>query len=772
MTEKRKGAVLRTPWIVVVLILVGWFLFWAGFLWQYIREEALDLGTAFILALLPIAVALLGALLWRRRERWGVDLGRKLEELTDQIDAIPVARLGMYVALAAAAGLYAELLMIRLHSSFFQVFAYFKNVSLLSCFLGLGIGYARGGRRPLLAPLVLPLLALQSVALYILRYSGVAAFLQNPISEQVAFGVYQASEVSHMITVYGLLILVFTFNALCFIPLGQLVARLMARQTSSLVAYSWNLAGSLLGIVLFGVLSFLWAPPPIWILLLVLMLLAFLRRQRWSVVTLALAAIICLAILGTPLTPLTTEIYSPYQVLNLSFSRDYLPVLRVNNAYYQHIVDLRPERVAQDPDLQDAAAYYGLPYYFKPQPERVLIVGSGMGNDVAAARRAGAGEIDAVEIDPAILQLGQWLHPELPYQGGNVRAIVDDARAFIRQTDQKYDLIIYGLLDSHTLLSGMSSVRLDSYVYTVEAFREARSLLREDGFIALSFSFVRPAIGHKLYLMLQEAFDGRPPVVYQTRFNSGYTFLIGENLGPEAPPPPPGIELATATFADPSIAADPSTDDWPFFYMPVRTYPFSYVVMIVVLLAVSLLTIRELMPGAGGGGFSAVCFFLGAGFMLIETKGITELALLYGSTWIVTSVVIAAILIMAFLSNLLVMRIPSPRPLVVYGLLFAALVAGLVLFGANLGALPEWLGRVLGTVLLTLPLFFSGIAFSTELKCTASVAGALSANLLGSMLGGLLEYNSMYFGIRSLYVIALLMYGLAAFFALRRRRAT
>jgi ABC-type multidrug transport system permease subunit len=79
---------------------------------------------------------------------------------------------------------------------------------------------------------------------------------------------------------------------------------------------------------------------------------------------------------------------------------------------------------------------------------------------------------------------------------------------------------------------------------------------------------------------------------------------------------------------------------------------------------------------------------------------------------------------------------------------------------------------VLGTVLLTLPLFFSGIAFSTELKCTASVAGALSANLLGSMLGGLLEYNSMYFGIRSLYVIALLMYGLAAFFALRRRRAT
>jgi len=769
MAKKQKGVTLRKLWVVVVLVLLGWVLFWAGFLWQLIREENLSLGSTAVLTLLPIAVVLLGVLLWRRRAQWLPGMVRRLEELTDQLDAIPLARLGLYVALAAAAGLYAELLMIRLHASFFQVFAYFKNVSLLSCFLGLGIGYARGSRRPLLAPLLLPLLALQSVALYILRFSGVAAFLQNPISEQLAHGIYQAREVSHIMTVYGLLILVFIFNALCFVPLGQLVARLMARQSSSLVAYSWNLVGSLLGIVLFAVLSFLWAPPPVWILLLVLMLIVFFRRQIWSTVMLAIAAVVCLAVLGTALTPLATEVYSPYQVLNLAFSRDHLPVLQVNNTYFQHVLDLRPEKVAQDPDLQDAANYYGLPYYFQPRPERVLIVGSGMGNDVAAARRAGAGAIDAVEIDPAILRFGQWLHPESPYQGANVRAIVDDARAYIRQTDQEYDLIVYGLLDSHTLLSGMSSVRLDSYVYTVEAFREARDHLQEGGLIALSFAFVRPAIGHKLYLMLEEAFDGLPPVVYQTRFNSGYTFLIGESLGLEAPQPPPGIEVVTDVFADPQLEADPSTDDWPFFYMPVRTYPLSYVVMIVVLLGVSLLTIRQLMPGAGGGGFSVVCFFLGAGFMLIETKGITELALLYGSTWIVTSVVIGAILLMAFLANLAVMRIPARRPAVVYALLFAALVAGLVLFGTNLAALPEWLGRVLGTLLLTLPLFFSGIAFSTELKRTTSVAGALSANLLGSMLGGFLEYNSMYFGIRSLYLIALVMYGLAAVFALRRR---
>jgi hypothetical protein len=75
------------------------------------------------------------------------------------------------------------------------------------------------------------------------------------------------------------------------------------------------------------------------------------------------------------------------------------------------------------------------------------------------------------------------------------------------------------------------------------------------------------------------------------------------------------------------------------------------------------------------------------------------------------------------------------------------------------------------TFVLTLPLFFSGFAFSSELKKSASVAIALSSNLLGAMLGGFLEYNSMYFGYRSLYILALIMYGLAFWGSLRGRKA-
>ena len=105
------------------------------------------------------------------------------------------------------------------------------------------------------------------------------------------------------------------------------------------------------------------------------------------------------------------------------------------------------------------------------------MVGAGTGNDVAAALRAGVKRVDAVEIDPAILCLGKLYHPEHPYADPRVDAVVNDARTFLRSTRNIYDLIVYGLLDSHTLLSHTSSVRLDSYVYTVEGLREARARL-------------------------------------------------------------------------------------------------------------------------------------------------------------------------------------------------------------------------------------------------------------------------------------------------------
>ena len=64
----------------------------------------------------------------------------------------------------------------------------------------------------------------------------------------------------------------------------------------------------------------------------------------------------------------------------------------------------------------------------------------------------GAKAVDAVEIDPAIIAIGEAAHPERPYQHPGVRTIVNDARSFFRTTTGKYDMVVYGLLDSHSVL--------------------------------------------------------------------------------------------------------------------------------------------------------------------------------------------------------------------------------------------------------------------------------------------------------------------------------
>ena len=178
-----------------------------------------------------------------------------MDKHTDNIDSLPDLNLGIWIALAAGLGLFMELMVIRIHSSYFQLFAYFKNVSLLSCFLGLGIGYARGSLRPLTTPLVLPFIAFQIIFLYLLRFTDVNALSMNPITEQHAFGIFQSGGVINSSFTYFFLATTFAFNALCFLPLGQLASRLMMRK-NKLAAYSWNLIGSLLGIILFFIISF------------------------------------------------------------------------------------------------------------------------------------------------------------------------------------------------------------------------------------------------------------------------------------------------------------------------------------------------------------------------------------------------------------------------------------------------------------------------------------------------------------------------------------
>ena len=117
--------------------------------------------------------------------------------------------------------------------------------------------------------------------------------------------------------------------------------------------------------------------------------------------------------------------------------------------------------------------------------------------------------------------------------------------------------------------------------------------------------------------------------------------------------------------------------------------------------------------------------------MLIETKTITELSLSFGNTWVVISATVMGILIMAYLANLSVIKIRIIPTILIYLLLTITLLAGAFLSDANLTFLPFGLNRILKTLILTAPIFFSGMAFSSELEQRTQIPSALSANLLG-----------------------------------------
>jgi spermidine synthase len=728
---------------------------------------------AFWLPIIMLALVALAVGLWTgaRIGRLGPALERLGEAEARFLDGLPARRVPFAIAVSAGVSLFLELAVIRWHGTEWEVFAFYKNFSLLGCFLGLGLGYALARRPRIPAVMVLPVLAFEIAYLLALRHGMPATWILSlratPFVEQLNMGFDIAKVAPQYVAIYGLLTVVLLMTALVFVPVGQVCGRLLDR-LPQLEAYGWNLAGSLVGVALMFLASFLWTPPLVWFALACLAVVWLQSFGRESLVVGLGSTVVLLAALAWPVTPGWERIYSPYQLLERGPGDRGLSLIRAAGHYYQRVHDLSREAQAAFPERRSVARYYEMPYRLRPGAKRVAVVGAGTGNDVAAALRSGAPQVDAIEIDPAILRLGMMYHPEHPYADPRVTAVVDDARTFLRSTSAKYDLIVYGLLDSHTLLSHSSSVRLDSYVYTVEGLREARARLQPGGVLSLSFAVLSDELGRKIYLMMQQAFDGHAPVSIYAGYEAAVIFAQSKEGDLRLDPAllaGSGFEDRTARFADPALRADVSTDDWPFFYMPQRVYPRSYLWAVGLVLALSLLLYSGFI-GSRPRRDTLPFFFLGAGFMLVETKGIAELGLAFGNTWQVVGIVIGAILVMAWLGNWIAARRTIRRPWVPWLLLLATLVIGLVFVrtgGIGSTAAARWTA----VVLLTCPLFFSGIVFSTVLSRAPEASSALGMNLLGAMAGGVLEYNAMYFGFQSLYWLAFALYaaGLALFLA-------
>jgi SAM-dependent methyltransferase len=684
-----------------------------------------------------------------------------------------------HLFLASALSLFVELVLIRWVASELRLFAFYKNFALIGAFLGLGLGFAL--YRVKKSSVVfdrsfLPLIFLTVFVVLILGRTGICDFVlanQADTQEYIWAGYLEDETIARLLDIafYAILFVVFSLIAVSHVPLGTLVASKF-KGFMPLQGYTINIVGSLAGILLYTLISFLSWPPATWFLLSGIGAYYFLPSapQRTRIVN---GGFILLPVLLTLIKPFNIEktLWSPYYRIDLNpvYSRNTEDLLlgyelSVNQAWHQYMWNLDPEFIEANNQgdrlhFETRATDYEAPYDVAESLEKVLIVGAGSGNDVAGALRAGANHITAVEIDPLIVDIGRELHPEHPYtEIDGVDLVIEDARSFFRRDQGKYDLIVFGLLDSHTLFSSASSLRLDNFVYTKESLAEVRGLLEDDGVLVLSFGVPSQNewIGLRLYRILTDVF-GHPPQTYESSGGSTL-FVIGLSPFTELQWDDPRLIYREDYVYHDDIEA--TTDQWPFLYLKERGVPETYIIGLIGVILLSFVMTRRILPNFRN--YNAHFFFMGAAFFLLETKSITEIALLLGSTWVVNAVVIAAILCMIVIANVLVERfkILDARPyyfLLIVSLLFNYFVSISTFLGLSLV-----FRLVFASLAQALPLFFAGIIFAISFKQADSVEIALGSNLLGSILGGVFEYASLALGIRSLYLFAMMFYILSA----------
>jgi SAM-dependent methyltransferase len=453
-----------------------------------------------------------------------------------------------------------------------------------------------------------------------------------------------------------------------------------------------------------------------------------------------------------------------------TFARPLGHTLTVNNDYHQMLLDLRPRehehpfqaawRRLYDAPYADAA---GLP------PGPILVVGAGTGNDVAAALRRTDREVHAVEIDPVIVGLGRRLHAERPYDDPRVRLTVDDARSFFQRATTRYALVVFGFLDSHTLVSSRSSVRLDNFVYTRESLEQVRRILLPGGKVALTFAATKPWMRVRIAHMLQEVFRRPTWVTYERRVPGQPRYTNGV-LFESFRPPLPAVARARPRLGFRDSDLPVPEDDWPFLYLKYSRLPLNYrgfLALVLVLGFVPLLFLPR-----GGRRLRLPFFFLGAAFFLIETSNVISLSLLYGSTWTVNVLVFCGILSLILLGNLTCHKLPRPPLKLWFALLVASISAAYFTpTSALLGVESALLRGLCAVVVFLGPVYFASIIFARLIREERDLYQAYGSNVLGAVVGGACEYLSLMMGFKFLLGVTLAFYLVVFLLTMRGDRA-
>ena len=634
--------------------------------------------------------------------------------------------------------LFIELALIRWAGSNVVYLSFFTNFILLGSFLGIGIGFLRARARTNLFPF--SPIALAFLIGFVLIFP---VQIDRSGSDLIFFGDLEATGLPTWLTLPVLFVAVAGVMAMLAEGLGRQFVLF-----EPLEAYRLDIIGSILGIVGFSALSFMGAPPVVWGVIagvcFVLLLPPALRLLQ------AVAILGIVFMLGRESFTAGYS-WSPYYRVGATAVGYGVYAVEVNGIPHQNVWPL--ELLAAE-EVSYRTSYLRS----VTPPQDVLIVGAGTGNDVAVALAEGVAHIDAVEIDPRLQELGREVHPNRPYYDDRVNVHITDGRAFLEQTDAKYDLILFALPDSLTLLAGQSSVRLESFLFTREAIEAAREHLTEGGVFSMYNYYREDWLVDRLAGTLESVFGHSPCVDSIREVGRQAVLTVGLSEG--------GMSCEEL-WQPRGDVVPPSTDDRPFLYLRETQIPGFYLVALALIALASAALIR-----LSGASFVAMrgyadLFFMGAAFLLLETKSVVQFALLFGTTWFVNALVFIGVLASVYVAIETAMRVRLPRPGILYLLLVASVLVAILVPVDVLLSLPFGARFVAAVGLWFTPIFIANLVFAQRFRDVAEANVAFGANLLGAVLGGLLEYAALVTGYAALAVLVALLYG-AAFFAGRR----
>jgi len=642
--------------------------------------------------------------------------------------------------------LFVELALIRWTAANNVYVTNATNFVLLASFLGIGIGFLNAkSRRDFVRWAPLALVALVG---FVLAFPVILASLSGPHPYRGQFGMAALPRPLS-------LAVIFVLSTAVMAGFGQAVARMFVT-FQPLKAYRLDIFGSILGIAVFTLLSFLELPPVAWGVIAAggLVVLLGWRYARWWQYAACAAAVIILAVESA----VPNQHWSPYYKISANLVGGDHPALYVsaNNIPYQAARSLTV--------LHEQKKFYFYPYQHvtRSSLKNVLIIGAGTGNDVAVALSEGAQHVDAVEIDPVLARIGRSEHPNHPYDSPRVTTHIADGRAYLQNTRQHYNLILFALPDSLTAVNGQSNLRLESYLLTLQSLQAARAHLAPGGTMAM-YNYYSNHLFNRYATSMEEAF-GRTPCAQVG------PPLGGRRLAVLTDRPSGPVPNCTTLWRGQHVA--PATDDHPFPYLLKNTIPSTYIWMLIAILAASVLFI---WIGSDRGSLRRMTgyidlAFMGAAFLLLETKNIVQFALLFGSTWLVNALVTAAILVAVYLAVETARHVKLPPPWVLYAALIGSLVLTWLIPQGDLVSLPI-AGRFLaGGALAFAPVYIANLIFAQRFSDVETTTTAFAANLLGAMVGGALEYLALITGYRFLLILVGVLYALAFLFTRVWRR--